>query len=164
MDKFIDRIAECIKSRDYDLEKLCIVLPSQRAKKYLQRGIFNQYAHPVFSPQITTMDRWVRQCSARSVLDNTRSLFRLYEIHSKVSPTEDKGLDEFMKWGRTLLNDFDEIDRYLIKSTDLFRNLRDIKDIENWSFDSEHLTPAQERFMAFWDLLPSYYTRHSMNP
>lgn len=158
MDKFIDRIAECIKSRDYDLEKLCIVLPSQRAKKYLQRGIFNQYAHPVFSPQITTMDRWVRQCSARSVLDNTRSLFRLYEIHSKVSPTEDKGLDEFMKWGRTLLNDFDEIDRYLIKSTDLFRNLRDIKDIENWSFDSEHLTPAQERFMAFWDLLPSYYT------
>ena len=157
MEKFIDQIAEFIKSREYDLENVHIILPSQRAKKYLQRAIFDQYAQPVFSPHITTMDRWVKQCSSRSVLDATRTLFKLYQIHATISPDEDKGLDEFMKWGRTLLNDFDEIDRYLIKSKDLFRNLRDIKDIENWSFESEHLTPAQERFMAFWDLLPLYY-------
>ena len=157
MEKFIDQIAEFIKSNEYELENLHIILPSQRAKKYLQRAIFEQYTQPIFSPQITTMDRWVKQCSSRSVLDPTRTLFKLYDIHARISPDEDKGLDEFMKWGRTLLNDFDEIDRYLIQSTDLFRNLRDIKDIENWSFDSEQLTPAQERFMAFWDLLPLYY-------
>ena len=124
MEKFIDQIAEFIKSREYDLENVHIILPSQRAKKYLQRAIFDQYAQPVFSPHITTMDRWVKQCSSRSVLDATRTLFKLYQIHATISPDEDKGLDEFMKWGRTLLNDFDEIDqKYLESIAEIVANL-----------------------------------------
>src|SRR5690554_8094193 len=94
------------------------------------------------------MNRWVQELSPLPIIEPTRALFKLYDVHLKVDTEEPQTLDEFFKWGKTLLSDFDEMDRYLIDSKDLFRNLADIKDIENWSFNSEEeLTEGQQRFM-----------------
>lgn len=158
MSYFIDRIATHIFEEQLPLEHLTIVLPSQRAKKYLQRALFKAYGKPIFSPKIITMNRWVQELSPLPIIEPTRALFKLYDIHLEVDKEEPQTLDEFFKWGKTLMSDFDEMDRYLIDSKDLFRNLADIKDIENWSFDSEEqLTEGQMRFMRFWDLLTDYY-------
>lgn len=158
MSYFIDRIAEYIYEEELSLEHLTIILPSQRAKKYLQRALFNIYEKPIFSPKIITMNRWVQDLSPLPVIDPTRALFKLYDVHLAVDKEETQSLDEFLNWGKTLLSDFDEMDRYLIDSKDLFKNLADIKEIENWSFNTEEeLTEGQKRFMRFWDLLPKYY-------
>ncbi|WP_107037422.1 PD-(D/E)XK nuclease family protein [Brumimicrobium mesophilum] len=158
MSHFIDRIADHIFSEQIPLEHLTIVLPSQRAKKYLQRALFRAYGKPIFSPKIVTMNRWVQELSSLPIIEPTRALFKLYDVHLEVDKEEPQTLDEFFKWGKTLLSDFDEMDRYLIDSKDLFRNLADIKDIENWSFNSEEeLTEGQHRFMRFWDLLSDYH-------
>lgn len=162
MEKFVDRIARFIKEENYELRNLVIVLPSQRAKKYLQQALYKQYQQPLFSPLMITMDRWIKSLVEQPIIESTRGLFKLYRIHQQLDQATDKGLDEFMKWGRTLLSDFDEIDRYLIESKQLFRNLADIKEIENWSFNTEdELTPAQKRFMEFWDTLPHYYEAYN---
>jgi RecB family exonuclease len=93
------------------------------------------------------------------VIDKTRVLLRLFEIQLKDAKTiEDHSFDEFLTWGNMLLSDFDELDRYLLNSKELFSNLADIKEIENWSFGNEFLTDSQKRFMEFWDRLPAYYT------
>ncbi|RFC54164.1 PD-(D/E)XK nuclease family protein [Brumimicrobium aurantiacum] len=158
MSYFIDRIAQHIFEKELPLEHLTIVLPSQRAKKYLQRALFSTFGKPIFSPKIITMNRWVQELSPLPIIEPTHALFKLYDVHLKVDLEEPQTLDEFFKWGKTLLSDFDEMDRYLIDSKDLFRNLADIKDIENWSFNSEEeLTEGQQRFMRFWDLLSDYY-------
>lgn len=158
MTKFIDKIAQHIFDEQLPLEHLTIVLPSQRAKKYLHRALFKVYGQPIFAPKIVTMNAWIQNLSDRPIIDTTRALFKLYETHLKVDKEEPQTLDEFLKWGRILLSDFDEIDRYLIDSVDLFKNLADIKDIENWSFgDPEQLTEGQKRYMRFWDLLSDYY-------
>ena len=47
MSYFIDRIAQFIYEEELPLENLTIVLPSQRAKKYLQRALFRVYEKPV---------------------------------------------------------------------------------------------------------------------
>lgn len=159
MAHFIDRIAQYIYDEDLTLSDLTIVLPSQRAKKYLQRALFNNYNKPVFSPEIITMNRWVQNLNPLPIIDPTRALFKLYETHKAVDKEETQTLDEFLKWGKTLLSDFDEMDRYLIDSKDLFKNLADVKGIENWSFNSEEeLTAGQKRFMRFWDLLSDYHS------
>jgi ATP-dependent helicase/nuclease subunit B len=153
----IDRIVHTIAEENIPLENLTIVLPSRRAAKYLQRSLYSYYKKPIFSPEIVTIDQWVKSCSNRTVIDSSRLLFELYPIHCAGEHSSDKGIDEFLKWGRTLLSDFDEIDRYLVKSKDLFRNLADIKELENWAFDTHTPSPAQQRFMEFWDALPGYY-------
>jgi ATP-dependent helicase/nuclease subunit B len=157
--KFTDQIAQYIKENELNLSHLTIVLPSERAKKYISASLFKAYQKPLLAPKMITIDRWVRNLSEKTVIDKTRVLLRLFEIQLKDAKTiEDHSFDEFLTWGNMLLSDFDELDRYLLNSKELFSNLADIKEIENWSFGNEFLTDSQKRFMEFWDRLPSYYT------
>jgi len=156
---FTDQIATYIKDNNLDLKHLTIVLPSERAKKYISASLFKAYQKPMIAPKMVTIDRWVRDLSDKTVIDKTRVLIRLFDIQLKSAKTiEDHSFDEFLTWGNMLLSDFDELDRYLLDSKQLFSNLADIKEIENWSFGNDNLTESQKRFMEFWDRLPGYYT------
>ena len=156
--KFTDQIAHYIYSNEMELEHLTIVLPSERLKKYIASSLFKQYGHAIISPKMITIDQWVKSYSPETVIDQTRSLLRLFEIQLKNAKTmEDASFDEFFTWGTILLSDFNEIDRYLLDADQVFRNLADIKEIENWSFGEQELTESQKRFMEFWDRLPGYY-------
>lgn len=156
--KFVDEIADYIHSNELDLEHLTIVLPSERLKKYIASALFDVYGKPILAPKMITIDQWVKGYSPETVIDQTRALLRLFEIQLKNAKTvEDASFDEFFTWGTILLSDFNEIDRYLLDADQVFRNLADIKEIENWSFGEQELTDSQKRFMEFWDRLPGYY-------
>ena len=156
--KFTDQIALYIKENKLNLRNLTIVLPSERAKKYIASSLFTLEGKPLLAPEMVTIDKWVRSLSDRTVIDRTRTLIRLFKIQL-ANPTDPKDVsfDEFMAWGNILLSDFDEIDRYKLNSKDVFKNLASIKEIESWSFAQEELTEGQKRFMQFWDRLPGYY-------
>lgn len=162
--KFTDQIAEYIKENELNLSHLTIVLPSERAKKYIASSLFKTNGKALLAPKMITIDRWVRGLSQKTVIDKTRALLRLFEIQLKDAKSEeDRSFDEFLTWGNMLLSDFDELDRYLLDSKQLFTNLAAIKDLENWNVDSwsfgnQNVTESQKRFMEFWDRLPSYYT------
>lgn len=153
--KFLDKIAQHVHAEHDDLSKLIIILPSERARKYLMAALYKVVKRPFFAPEIITMDRWVRQNTEKAVTDKTRALIQLYSIQKE--DKEPKTFDEFMHWGTTILSDFDEIDRYLVDPKQLFRNLKSIKELE--SFGAEELTESQERFMEFWDRLDGYYEK-----
>ncbi len=164
--KFTDKIANYILENELPLNHLTIVLPSERAKKYLATSLFNAFQRPVFAPKMITIDHWVKSHSDKVVIDKTRVLIELFNIQLVQAKTEeDRSFDEFITWGNILIADFNEIDRYLLDAKDVFRNLADIKEIEQWSFNSEEnnqpLSEGQKRFMEFWDRLPGYY--HALN-
>ncbi len=157
---FTDQIAEYIHEKNLDLKHLTIVLPSERAKKYIAASLFKTYQKPILAPEMITIDRWVRNLSDKTVIDKTRVLVKLFKVQlENLTNEKDKSFDEFMSWGTILLSDYDEIDRYLLSSEKVFKNLADIKEIENWSFGDETLSEGQKRFMEFWDRLPDYYKR-----
>ncbi|MDG1332367.1 MAG: PD-(D/E)XK nuclease family protein [Crocinitomicaceae bacterium] len=156
--KFVQQIAHYIHSNELELEHLTVVLPSERLKKYIASSLFQEYGHAIVAPKMITIDQWVKSYSPETVIDQTRALLRLFEIQLKNAKTiEDASFDEFFTWGTILLSDFNEIDRYLLDADQVFRNLADIKEIENWSFGEQELTESQKRFMEFWDRLPGYY-------
>jgi len=157
---FTDQIAEYIHEQNLDLKHLTIVLPSERAKKYIAASLFKTYKKPILAPEMITIDRWIRNLSDKTVIDKTRVLVKLFKVQlENLTNEKDKSFDEFMSWGTILLSDYDEIDRYLLSSEKVFKNLADIKEIENWSFGDETLSEGQKRFMEFWDRLPDYYKR-----
>lgn len=157
--KFLDEIASYIKEENIDLQHTTIVLPSERAVKYLSAALYNTFGKPLVSPAIVTMDRWVKEHEYLTVIDRTRALLKLFEVQLADAKTEeDRSFEEFLNWGPLLLNDFDEVDRYMVKPDKIFQNLKNIQEIEMWSFDQEELTPSQRRFLEFWDRLPRYYS------
>ncbi len=156
--KFVDQIADYIVEKELPLAHLKIVLPSERMKKYLHAALFRRKGEPMLAPEMVTIDRWIKSHSERAVIDKTRVLIELFKIQLKDAKTEeDRSFDEFLTWGEILISDFNEIDRYMLEAKQVFKNLADIKEIENWSFGKEELSDAQKRFMEFWDRLPGYY-------
>jgi len=162
--KFTDKIAQYIVDQQLDLDHLTIILPSERAKKYISASLFRAFGKPVLAPEMITIDRWVKSLSDKTVIDRTRALIRLFNIQLLDPPGDkDRSFDEFMSWGNILLSDFDEIDRYMLSTKTVFTNLQAVRELENWevdkwSFDGSTLTEGQKRFLEFWEKLPNYYT------
>ena len=74
-------------------------------------------------------------------------LFELYKVYSKLKNSPET-FDDFYFWGDMLLDDFDDVDKYLVNAYLLFRNVLDIKNIDQ-QFGG--LTPAQtEIIKRFW--------------
>lgn len=157
--KFVDHIAEYLLQSEKPLNELIVILPSERAKTYIQKSLFDKLQKPFFAPKMLTISQWVKQTSKKAIADKTQLLLDLYDIHCAYPSKDlDISFDEFLNWGSILISDFDEIERYLVDSPLLFRNLTDIKEIEQWSFDSEEeLTENQRKYLAFWERLGSYY-------
>jgi hypothetical protein len=158
MDRFLEKVAKHIAESGIELAEWVIILPSERATHYLQSALFDVYQKPIFSPKISTIHQWIKELTKEPILDKTRLLLQLYEVHKENLQQDDHLLfDEFLNWGQIVLSDFDELERYLIDPNYMFRNLRDIKEIENWSFGEQTLSQRQQEFIAFWDRLPIYY-------
>jgi ATP-dependent helicase/nuclease subunit B len=162
--KFTNKLAKFIKSNDYSLESLVIIVPNERAIKFIYKSLFEEYGKPIFSPKIISIDVWIRTLCPYSILDKTRLLIELYHIQ-EANPIEkgELSFDQFMGWGQTLLQDFDEIDRYLLDHSEVFKNLKDIRELESWNMDLEELSISQQKFMALWEKLPDYYQRLNEN-
>ena len=156
--KFLKQLAVHIKDKNYDLRSLSIILPSERATKYLAEALLKEYGKPIFSPEITTIDRWVKKHS-KPIIDNTRLLIRLFEMYRETDEGRFETFEEFTTWGSMLLSDFDDIDRYMLDYRQVFKNLKAIKELESWKIDEEKLSASQKKFMEFWERIPNYYDK-----
>jgi ATP-dependent helicase/nuclease subunit B len=158
MKPFVDRIADLLEEHQLDFRHTTIIVPSQRMTAYLQAALFRKVGKPILMPEMRTIDAWVQQLTPDPVIDPTIALFELFRIF-QADPVEHEipTFDAFLAWGQLLLNDFDEIDRYLVDPKQLFKNLRDVREIEQWSFNGDDLSKGQQKFMAFWDKLGPYY-------
>lgn len=158
--RFTDKIAQYIKENELDTRHLTIVLPSERAKKYLAASLFATYDKVIYAPQMVTIDQLVKRLSPYPVVDKTRLVVLLYEQHQILQREQNKAaisFDEYLEWAPILLSDFDELDRYLLDVDQIFKDLRNIKDLEYWHLDEADMTPARKRFLEFWDELPKLY-------
>ena len=156
---FLEEQAKLIFDQFNDeISDISIVIPNKRAAVYLHKHIASLVDKPLFSPEIITINEWVDAHTPERILSGTELLFTLYAVHCQIEGEAAEAFDAFSQWGKILLTDFDEIDRYLLDPKQIFSNLRDIKEIENWSFDTDTLSKGQTKFKTLWDKLPQYYS------
>lgn len=159
MQSFLEKIVDhlCAKYGD-GIGELCIVLPNRRAGLFLKTHLSKQLNQTFWAPEIYATEDFVALLAELEIADSTTLLFELYETVKSKSKNEVDSFDEFSKWGQTLLSDLNEIDRYLVDGEQLFGNLKDIKELEAWSLNSEEgLTDFQKQYLNFWQSLGDYY-------
>lgn len=156
MDNFISKVAQFITAHHTNYAQLTVVLPSRRAQKYIQQELFRLHGHPIFSPNFITIDQFAKNLIDEELIDSVDLLFRFYKVFKELGKDED--FETFLNWAPMLIADCNEIDRYLVDANQLFKNLRDVKELENWSFEHGRvLSDSQKRFLDFWDQLKSFY-------
>lgn len=156
---FIEQLAQKILKEHAHLEEVVVVLPSERAIKYLGNALFKLHEGPLIAPEMITIDRWVKSFFPNSIIDPTRLLLLLYESYRETDEGRDCNFESFLTWGSTLLSDFSDLDRYLVDHSQLFTNLKSIKELESWHIDEENYSESQRKFMAFWEQIPNLYQK-----
>ncbi len=179
MEPFLRQVARHY-FKGQDIKDTCFIFPNRRSmvffRKYLAdlvRELGNGTPLPV-PPMFTINDFFCRLYGGK-VSDRLRLLTTLYSIYAahygKAEP-----LDQFIFWGDIMLADFEDVDKYLVDATALFRNVSEYKDIKD---DYSYLTDNQKdaiksflghfqdgggdsesvknRFLGIWNILLPVY-------
>lgn len=172
---FLERIARLLyEQNDGDIRNHCLVFPSRRAGLYFLKYYAAQLDKPVWTPSIMTINEFFGSFSELQIANNEILLFELYKIYRGLNKSAES-FDEFYFWGDMLLNDFDDIDKYMADASVLFRNVQDYKnidfqfgDIEQeqadiikrfWkNFEPEKHSPEKNGFKSIWTILYDLYT------
>ena len=166
-DTFINKLAQKIISNYSEaLADTIIILPNKRAKVFLIEALKNQIDATVFSPEIISIEDFVQEISGVRAIDSIELLFEFYGVYLSITNKQkQEPFENFANWAKVLLQDFNEIDRYLLDPNKVLKYLENIKEIEHWSLE-KNKTALIEKHLAFWKLLPSYYQelyKHLLN-
>ena len=155
------------------ISRFAFVFPNRRTGLFFQKYLSEVSPKPLFSPTILTINDLFVQLSGKQTADRISMLFKLYKIYLYHSGSTET-FDEFLYWGEMLLNDFDDVDKYMADARMLFTNVTDLREIENdfsflspeqiaairtfWSsFYPKGDSPNQTEFLAVWKTLYTLY-------
>ena len=159
---FLHQLAkEILKNYSENLSDLVIILPNKRAKVFLVDELKNLVSNTIFAPEIISIEDFIQDLAGIRSIDSVELIFEFYEVYLSITE-KDKAepFEKFSNWAKTLLQDFNEIDRYLLEPDKILKYLENIKEIEHWSVDINKRTELIENYLIFWKKLPHYY--HSL--
>lgn len=148
MKHFLNRVAATFfQNHSHEINHFTFVFPNRRAGLFFQQYLADVSDRPFFSPSIITIEQWFEHTSGLVTADKLYQLFRLYELYRTISGSEES-FDSFSFWGDIILNDFNEVDKYIVDAQQLFRNISDLKSIDE---DFSYLSSGQlEAIRSFW--------------
>ena len=158
MTTFIHDVLKDLQNNKQNLSDLTFVLPSKRAGLFLKHHLSKVVNKTIFAPQILSIEEFVQELSQLKSISNTELLFEFYSTYSQLTKKESlDSFESFSKWAQILLQDFNEIDRYLIPQEHVFNYLSAIQDLKHWSLE-ENKTDFVKNYLSFWYKLHDYYT------
>ena len=146
MKTFLDHIVEDLRGGEVSsFREKVFVFPNRRAGIYFRNKLLKEFADDTFwSPDIFSIEDFVIRISGKSVPSDIVLLFELFSLYQEKDPG--LSFDKFYSWGRILLNDFNEVDQNLVDADLLYRNLQDIREIEEQFGKNEEIMAALAQF------------------
>ncbi len=176
MTYFLEKIAQHLYAEfGEELNRHCLVFPNRRAGLYFLKYLGEIAGKPIWSPGIKTINELFQSLSLRHLAESEILVFELYKAYVELNPKAGT-IDDFFFWGEMIINDFDDVDKYLVDHVKLFTNIEDIKDIETkfgslteeqikiirkfWvNFNPESATDQKNSFMEIWSVLLPLYNK-----
>ncbi len=159
MQPFLQTIAKAYASRYPDLSEVCFLFPNKRSGTFFLKYLKEEYnRHAILAPEIKTITDFVGDLSGLVVASRVDMIFKLYECYleylglpglnfeARESEKESINFDSFISWGETVLSDFNEVDLYLDTPEELFKNVKDYREITSTFLNEEQKKVMEEYF------------------
>jgi len=149
---FLEKIADKFtKEYGNHMHKLAFVFPTHRAGIYFRRHIRNQKEPEatIWAPSIFSINDFIARLSELTVSDPLDLIFELYGVYKTHVRDFPKEFEDFYPWGKMIISDFDEIDKYLLDTEKLFRTLKEFKAVED--ITKEEKSDIYNRYTSFWE-------------
>ena len=171
--KFLEEIVEVVLNKyPEELDEITIVFPNRRAGLFFRKYLAAKIDKPIWSPTIVSIEDFIKGLSECKSADKLELIFELYQVFNSLNKSNES-FDKFFYWGNILLQDFDEIDKFLVAPDLLFKNLVHVKNLENdltyldadqklliaefWKSFGDKLTSHQKGFLGIWNNLSATY-------
>lgn len=129
-----------------DLCNYCFVFPNRRSCLFFQKYLKEEADEAKILPGITTISEFVVDTTQMIECGRIELLLDLYEEYVKLAGENSESFDDFSYWGDVILNDFNDVDLYMVNSKELFRNLRELKEIGTDYLDEDQKKVIREYF------------------
>ncbi|MFO7615648.1 MAG: PD-(D/E)XK nuclease family protein [Bacteroidales bacterium] len=166
-------VRDVLEATGGDPGRSVFIFPNRRAGRTFSRELHRQIPRPVFSPEVYSIDDWMVRLSGLVVPDRLTRLAALYPVVRKQLDYQGS-FGQFLDFGEMILNDFDDVDKYLADPAVLFRGLTEYKKTEAiieseeyeqiaalvagfWGSFSDRTSRHQENWLATWENLENIY-------
>lgn len=158
MQTFLSEVVQSMLSSGDALSQTICVLPSERAGVFLKEALKQQVDTITFLPEIISIEKFIERVSGLKKIDTVPLLFEFYQVYLEHTPGNKDDFDSFSHWASVALQDFNELDRHLVASQDLFSYLKDIKRLESWDVKGQvDETTMMSNHFYFMERLGIYY-------
>lgn len=188
MSSFLRQIAQYFHGKP-DLHNYRFVLPNHRSCKFFERELDIAHNGVYLSPEVMTITDFVVDMTKSVPVNPVEALFILYKCYTAIEGNEDYPFDKFIYWGNVVLNDFDDVDMYLVDAKAIFTNIEethaiqttldddvrevmkhyfDLKDEENtgedfwvnYSLNEDKPGEVKKKYLALWQSLYQLYNSY----
>ena len=157
---FLEQLAnKFLEEHGKRLHEFVFIFPNRRAGLF-----FNKYLHQckpkgtaIWAPQVYSINDFIAYLSPYAISDQLDLIFELYNVYNDQARNFPKDFREFYPWGKMILSDFNEIDKYLLDTDELFRTLKEFKTVED--INKEEKSDIYNRYTGFWWSLGGLYKR-----
>ncbi|HRB66231.1 MAG TPA: PD-(D/E)XK nuclease family protein, partial [Chitinophagales bacterium] len=148
MQAFLQQIAHSVSKENLPyLYKRCYIFPTKRAGIYFIHFLKEKFKDEQFILPVTiTIQEFITQYTTFIIKNDWDLLLELYVIQHELTPTH-QAFEKFMPWGKLILKDFDECDKYLVDVTQLFSLLKAQKEIDQSFSISDEVRAYIEQFI-----------------
>jgi hypothetical protein len=170
---FLKELAQkCLTKYGNQSEKLTLVLPNKRAGLFFRKYLSELTDKPIWSPKILSIEEFILSFSNIKPADQNYLLFALYAVYKK-KIKQAETFDNFYHWGEMILNDFNDIDNYLLDPEHVFRIVKSQKELDDafyylpeedqktiqsfWASFLPKPTKTQDDFLRTWEILNLLY-------
>lgn len=168
MQPFLEAVARAYSSHYADLSDFCFIFPNKRSGtfflKYLKATAVDKV---MVAPEVSSVSDFMERMSGRLVDSGLDLLFRLFKTYRDLLGRDEEYVkrfgepefESFRSWGEIVLADFDEVDRYCVDHSEIFKNVKDFREISaNFLTDEQKqvleeyfgMSPATDSVEGFW--------------
>lgn len=154
MHQFLKSIADAyVMAEPLTLDEYTFVFPNTRSAAYFRKYLSEttRLEKGRIKTMCITLTEMVEKGSGRKRASKERLLFTLYKAYCNVRKAQGneagiRPFDSFGFWGEILLRDFSEVDKYMVNPDEIFRNVRQQKEIQTFYLTEEQI----EIIRQFW--------------
>ena len=148
MKKFLEYVAEDIVNKyGTNLSNIAVVFPNKRASIFLNEQLAIKAGRPLWSPAYITISDFFRQHSSLLIGDPIKLICEIHKSFTECTQI-DESLDHFYGWGQLLLADFDDIDKNMADASNVFKNIKDIHELDDISYLTDEQKEILHKFFS----------------
>ncbi len=180
MKSFLSETSADILARHKEhMHRLCLIFPNKRNIHYFKKYYAAQYPKAHKAPRLTDISGFIAEITGLQNADKLTLLLELFEVFKASDPEfKTHTFEHFYRIGEIILSDFNEIDSWLVNPELIFKNIRNVKEIESyydflseeqkdllkqfWSnYAKEKSSREINKFLQLWNLLPKIYKKYT---